>query len=96
MRHPVSTLSRFEHGVEAAVKSRIVGFAVDPSAPEYAHPCTRAEAEWLRGGRGDTPTPIRFPARDWVRVFWRAWIDRKPYDPALHGGLNAMFKAAEG
>lgn len=48
-------------------------------------------------GRGcDHPHAIRILARAWVRVLWRAWIDRKPYDPALHGGLKNMFKAAEG
>jgi transposase len=27
---------------------------------------------------------IRVLARAWLRVLWRAWQDRKPYDPAAH------------
>ena len=34
--------------------------------------------------------PIRILGRAWVRVLWRAWVDRKPYDPALHGAVAAM------
>lgn len=42
-------------------------------------------------GRGcDHPHAVRVLSRAWLRVLWRAWIDRKPYDPALHRGLNAM------
>jgi transposase len=48
-------------------------------------------------GRGcDHPHAIRILSRAWLRVIWRAWIDRKPYDPALHGGLQSMLKPAEG
>lgn len=37
------------------------------------------------------PHAIRILARAWLRVIWRAWIDRKPYDPKLH---NAALKLA--
>ncbi len=48
-------------------------------------------------GRGcDHPHAIRILSRAWLRVIWRAWIDRKPYDPALHGGLQTMLKTAGG
>jgi transposase len=30
------------------------------------------------------PHAIRILARAWVRVLWRAWIDRTPYEPARH------------
>lgn len=42
------------------------------------------------------PHAIRILARAWLRVIWRAWLDRKPYDPASHGGLQTLLKAAEG
>lgn len=32
----------------------------------------------------DHPHAIRILARAWVRVLWRMWIDRRPYDPARH------------
>lgn len=48
-------------------------------------------------GRGcDHPHAIRILSRAWLRILWRAWIDRKPYDPALHGGLQIMLKTAGG
>jgi transposase len=48
-------------------------------------------------GRGcDHPHAIRILSRAWLRVIWRAWIDRKPYDPALHRGAQLMLKTAGG
>jgi transposase len=39
----------------------------------------------------DHPHATRILARAWLGVIWRAWTDRKPYDPALH---NAALKLA--
>ena len=33
---------------------------------------------------------IRILARAWLRVIWRAWTDRKPYHPSLHGNAVAL------
>lgn len=41
----------------------------------------------------DHPHAIRILARAWLRVIWRAWTDRKPYDPALH--LGALKLASD-
>lgn len=42
-------------------------------------------------GRGCRhPHAIRILGRAWLRVLWRAWQDRKPYDPALHTAAAAM------
>ena len=42
----------------------------------------------------DHPHAVRILARAWLRVIWRAWTDRKAYDPALHGGLqNSLVNA---
>jgi transposase len=38
----------------------------------------------------DHPHAIRILSRAWLRVLWRAWTDRRPYDPALHGGAIAL------
>jgi transposase len=38
----------------------------------------------------DHPHAIRILGRAWLRVLWRAWTDRKPYDPGLHRGALAM------
>lgn len=57
---------------------------------------------WARGlyaaarQRGcDHPHAIRILARAWLRVLWRAWTDRTPYDASLH--LSALkASSAEG
>ena len=37
-------------------------------------------------GRGcDHPHAIRVLGRAWLRVIWRMWQDRVPYDPSKHG-----------
>ena len=41
----------------------------------------------------DHPHAIRILARAWVRVIWRCWQDRRPYDPALHGAA-VLLEAA--
>lgn len=49
------------------------------SSPWAAHVYTQAK------DRGcDHPHAIRILARAWIRVLWRAWTDRVPYDPLKH------------
>lgn len=48
-------------------------------------------------GRGcDHPHAIRVLSRAWLRILWRAWTDRKPYDPASHGALKTILAAPTG
>jgi transposase len=43
-------------------------------------------------GRGcDHPHATRILARAWLRVMWRCWYDRKPYDPALHHAAKDLL-----
>jgi transposase len=44
----------------------------------------------------DHPHSIRILARAWVRILWRAWTDRKPYDPAQHRAAHFAFNIAQG
>jgi transposase len=43
-----------------------------------------------RAAGKDHTHAIRVLARAWIRVIWRCWQDRVPYDPALHGGANKI------
>jgi transposase len=61
---------------------------------------SRHANEWARAiylaarARGcDHPHAIRILARAWLRVIWRAWTDRKPYDSKLH--LGALKLASD-
>jgi len=42
----------------------------------------------------DHPHAVRILARAWVRVIWRCWQDRKPYNPALHRAATHLEEAA--
>jgi transposase len=42
----------------------------------------------------DHPHAIRILARAWVRVIWRCWIDRTPYDPTKHGAARRLTETA--
>jgi transposase len=44
----------------------------------------------------DHPHAVRILARAWLRVLWRAWQDRKPYDTTLHRAANAVPNHAGG
>jgi len=44
----------------------------------------------------DHPHAVRILARAWVRVLWRAWMDRKPYDPTQHRAAQLLVNAAGG
>ena len=46
-----------------------------------------------RAGK-DHPHAIRILARAWIRVIWRCWHDRTPYDPANHGAATALNQPA--
>jgi transposase len=38
----------------------------------------------------DHPHAIRILARAWIRVLWRMWVDRRPYDPTRHRAALAL------
>lgn len=44
----------------------------------------------------DHPHAIRILSRAWLRVIWRAWIDRLPYDPQRHGSAQLVLQTAGG
>jgi len=44
----------------------------------------------------DHPHAVRILARAWLRVIWRAWTDRRPYDPSQHRGAQLLLKTVGG
>jgi transposase len=44
----------------------------------------------------DHPHAVRILARAWLRVIWRAWQDRKPYDSAQHRAAQLLLKTIGG
>lgn len=72
--------------------------ALTTLADNFRHASVWAAAVYAKArGRGcDHPHAIRILSRGWLRVIWRAWTDRKPYDPAPHRGAQLVLKTAGG
>ena len=66
-------------------------------ADQSRHDSAWAADIYLRArSRGcDHPHAVRILARAWVRVLWRAWVTRTPYQPRLHRSA-AAFTATTG
>ncbi len=57
-------------------------------------PWAAAVYERARARGCDHPHAVRILARAWIRVLWRCWQDRTPYNPASHGALARTVRAA--
>lgn len=56
----------------------------------HANAWARSIYQAARARGCDHTHAIRILARAWLRVIWRAWSDRKPYDPSLHGSAVTL------
>lgn len=54
------------------------------------HPWAKEVYARARARGQDHPHAIRTLGRAWIRVLWRCWRDRVPYDPARHGNFNRL------
>lgn len=89
----------------ASGKQRAVGFrwacnkrlrqALTTFADNSRHASPWATAIYTNArARGcDHPHAIRILARAWVRVLWRCWQDRRPYDVTLHHAAQRLLAA---
>jgi len=59
-----------------------------------ASPWAQTIYEEARGRGCDHPHAVRILARAWIRVIWRCWIDRVPYDPSQHGAARKLAEEA--
>jgi transposase len=62
----------------------------------HANDWARSIYQAARARGCDHTHAIRILARAWLRVIWRAWTDRKPYNAALHGAAVALASAQRG
>ena len=60
------------------------------ASPWAAHIYHRA-----RASKQDHPHAVRILARAWIRVIYRCWSNRTPYDPNHHGGAHGWPKRPE-
>jgi len=54
------------------------------------HPWAKEVYAGARARGQDHPHAIRTLGRAWIRVLWRCWQDRTPYDPARHGNFSRL------
>jgi transposase len=64
--------------------------------PRHASPWAADLYGRARARGCDHPHAIRVLARAWTRVLWRAWTDRKPYDPSRHAAAQNLLLAGVG
>jgi transposase len=57
------------------------------------HPWAKEVYRRARGRGQDHPHAIRTLGRAWIRVLWRCWRDRVPYDSARHGNFKRLQTA---
>ena len=57
------------------------------------HPWARGVYERARARGHDHAHATRVLGRAWLRVIWRMWQDRSPYDPARHGAMRDLVGA---
>jgi len=77
----------FRRGCNKKLREALIDFAQDSvQASPWAEDIYRRARE--RGMRH--PHAARVLARAWVRVLWRCWTDRLPYDPSRHAGFNRL------
>jgi transposase len=67
-----------------------VAVATLADSTRHWHPWAREVYRRARERGQDHPHAIRTLGRAWLRVLWRCWRDRAPYDPARHGNLQRL------
>jgi transposase len=60
----------------------------------HSSPWAAAVYAQARGRGCDHPHAVRILARAWVRVLWRCWQRRTPYDPTNHRAAQRLLDAA--
>ena len=80
----------FRRGCDHRLRAAVACLA---DATRHHHPWARAVYVRARRRGCDHPHAIRILGRAWLRVIWRMWRDRVPYDPARHGNLNRLLAA---
>lgn len=70
-----------------------VAVATLADSTRHWHPWAREVYRKARARGQDHPHAIRTLGRAWIRVLWRCWRDRVPYDPARHGNFGRLQTA---
>ncbi|NHC25555.1 IS110 family transposase [Nocardioides sp. IC4_145] len=81
----------YRRGCNKQLRHALIDWAQDtPRANAWAHHTYYRARD--RGCRH--PHAARILAQAWTRILWRCWHDHVPYNPDLHGRLNALTQEA--
>jgi transposase len=92
---PVTTQSGKHRGVHfrwACNKRFRVAITTFADNSRHASPWAAKIYNDARAAGKDHPHAVRILARAWIRVIYRCWLDRVPYDPAKHGAAAALAR----
>jgi transposase len=70
-----------------------VAVATLADSTRHWHPWAREVYRKARARGQDHPHAIRTLGRAWIRILWRCWQDRKPYDVARHRNFSRVQMA---
>lgn len=80
----------FRWAADKKLRNALIDFADDS---RHASPwAAKIYADAIARGKRH-PHAVRILARAWLRVIWRCWQDRTPYNPQLHGGAMKLAAA---
>ncbi|MCA1698949.1 MAG: IS110 family transposase, partial [Actinobacteria bacterium] len=80
-------VAAFRRGCDHRLRAAVACLA---DSTRHHHPWARAVYRRARARGCDHPHAIRILGRAWLRVVWRMWQDRRPYDPARHGNFRRL------
>jgi transposase len=80
----------FRRACDKRLRGAVVTLA---DSTRHWHPWAKEVYRRARDRGQDHPHAIRTLGRAWLRVLWRCWQDRVPYDPALHGNFRRLQPA---
>jgi len=78
-------VASFRWGCDKRLRDAVACLA---DSTRHWHPWARDVYRRARGRGQDHPHAIRTLGRAWLRILWRMWQDRSPYDPAQHGAFT--------
>ena len=81
----------FRRGCNHRLRQAVVDFA---DASRAANPWAQDVYARARARGHNHAHAVRVLARAWLRIIWRCWIDRTPYDPARHEAALAARRAS--
>lgn len=83
-------VATFRRACDKRLRAAIARLA---DSTRHWHPWAKEVYRRARARGQDHPHAIRTLGRAWIRVLWRCWQNREPYDPARHRNFNRLQAA---